>query len=204
MMDLKHYSQGTYTPGAPLWKQMLWYGVGSALVQSRLLPFSRLKVWLLRRFGAQVGQSVCMKPGVRVKFPWRLVVGDHVWIGEDVWIDNLATVTVDDHVCISQGAYLCTGNHDWSHPHFVLQTAPIHLQTGSWIAARAVVGPGVTVHEGAVLGLGSVTGRSLAPMTIYTGNPAYPLRERKIQYPEAGASVPSIPPEVPALVQWIP
>lgn len=183
-MQLDRYTLGNYTPGAPYWKQMLWYFVGSPLVQSYYLPFSSLKVWVLRSFGARIGLGVRIKPGVRVKFPWRLTVGDFVWIGEDAWIDNLAPVTIGSHVCISQGVYLCTGNHDWSHPLFELKVSPIQIEAECWIAARAVVGPGVTVGQGAVLGLGSVTGRSLQPMTIYAGNPAQPIKSRQVSVKE--------------------
>lgn len=179
-MKLDHYSLGDYTPGAPLWQQLLWYYCGNWLVQSYVLPFSSLKVWVLRRFGAAIGCGVRLKPGVQIKFPWRLAIGDHVWIGEHVWIDNIAPVTIESHVCLSQGVYLCTGNHDWTHPDFQLIPAAIHIHQGAWIAARAVIGPGVTVGQGAVLGLGSVTGRSLQPMTIYIGNPAQPHKERVI------------------------
>jgi len=178
-MHLDNYTLGSYTPGAPLWKQLLWYFV-EPLFRSYWLPFSALKVWLLRSFGAEIGQHVRIKPGVKVKFPWRLSVGDYVWIGENAWLDNLALIKIASHVCISQDVYLCTGNHDWSHPDFQLITAPIEIEQGSWIAARAVIGPGVTVGKGAVLGLGSVTGRSLQSMTIYAGNPAQPLKQRII------------------------
>lgn len=180
-MRLDSYTVGTYSPGAPYWKQVLWYFVGSPLVESYLLPFSAFKVWTLRRFGAQIGQNVRIKPGVRVKFPWRLSIADHVWLGENTWIDNLALVTIESHVCLSQGVYLCTGNHDWNHPDFKLMTAPIHIQESSWIAAKAVIGPGVTVGRGAVLTLGSVTAHSLEEMTIYAGNPAQAVKKRKMQ-----------------------
>jgi putative colanic acid biosynthesis acetyltransferase WcaF len=179
-MRLDNYTLGTYTPGAPLWKQTLWYFGGEPLFRSHWLPFSSLKAWILRRFGAEVGQQVRIKSGVRVKFPWRLTIGDYVWIGENTWLDNLAPITIESHVCLSQDVYLCTGNHDWSHPDFKLIPAEIHIEQGSWLAARAVVGPGVTVGRGAVLGLGSVTGRSLQPMTIYVGNPAQPIKQREI------------------------
>ncbi len=178
-MHLDRYTTGDYTPGVSLLRQLLWYFIGSPIVQSRLLPISVLKVWILRCFGAQIGQGVRIKPGVRVKFPWRLTVGDFVWIGEDAWLDNLAPITIESHVCLSQGIYLCTGNHDWNHPYFQLMTAPIHIQEGSWIAARAVVGPGVTVGWGAVLTLGGVAVHSLEPITIYAGNPAQPIKQRK-------------------------
>lgn len=177
---LDRYTLGDYTPGAPLWRQLLWYGLGAPLFRSYSLPASSLKVWLLRRFGATIGQGVRIKPGVQVKFPWRLQVGDHVWLGEGAWLDNVAPITIGDHVCISQAVYLCTGNHDWSDPHFQLRPAAITLEPGCWLGARAVVGPGVTVGTGAVLTLGSVATRDLDPMTIYVGNPAQPLKTRRM------------------------
>lgn len=180
-MHLHHYTPNSYTPGAPYWKQLLWYFIGSPLVQSYGLPMSGFKVAVLRLFGAQMGQGVRIKPGVRVKFPWRLTVGDHVWIGENAWIDNLAAVILESNVCLSQKVYLCTGNHDWSDPTFQLKVAPIHIKAGSWIAAGAIVGPGVTVEPGAVLTLGGVAVRSLAAMTIYAGNPALPIKARPMQ-----------------------
>jgi putative colanic acid biosynthesis acetyltransferase WcaF len=179
-MHLDLYTVGSYTPGAPFWKQLLWYGLGTPLVRSYWLPFSTFKVLILRCFGAKIGQKVRIKPGVRVKFPWRLAVGDFVWIGENAWLDNIAPIVIESHVCLSQDVYLCTGNHDWSHAEFKLVPAAIYIEEGSWIAARAVIGPGVTVGRGAVLGLGSVAGRSLQPMTIYAGNPAQPIKQRMI------------------------
>lgn len=179
-MRLDNYTVGTYHPGAPFWKQLLWYYIGSPIVESSRLPVSGLKVAILRLFGANIGTGVRIKPGVRVKFPWRLTVGDYVWIGEDAWIDNLAYVTIESHSCISQDVYLCTGNHDWNHPDFELRTAPIHIQESCWIAAKSVIGPGVTVGKGAVLTLGGVAARSLESMKIYTGNPAVAIKKRKL------------------------
>lgn len=181
-MRLDTYTVGDYTPGAPLWKQLLWYFVGHPLVASRWLPASVLKVFVLRLFGASIAQGVRIKTGVRVKFPWRLRVGAYAWLGEESWIDNLAEIVIEEHACLSQGVYLCTGNHDWTHPEFTLKCLPIRVKRGSWIGAKAVIGPGVTVGEGAVLALGSVAAKSLEPMTIYAGNPAQPIKVRNIGY----------------------
>ncbi len=180
-MRLDRCTTGTYTTGASIVKQLLWYFVGSPIVKSYLIPFSGLKVNVLRWFGAKIGQGVRIKTGVRVKFPWRLVIHDFVWIGEDAWLDNLDLITIESHCCISQCVYLCTGNHDWRDRDFALKTAPIYLEAGSWIAARATVAAGVRVGAGAVLGLGSVATRSLEPMTIYSGNPAIAIKSRKIK-----------------------
>ena len=177
----KYAPSRDYTPGAPLWKQLLWFYVGSGLVMSYWLPFSGLKVKLLRAFGAAIGSDVRIKPGVQVKFPWRLSVGDSCWLGEQVWIDNLAPVTLEHDVCLSQGVYLCTGNHDWSQPTFDLCIGHIYIEHSAWIGAKAVVGPGVTVGAGAVLGLGSTASRSLNSWTIDAGHPAEPIKQREIK-----------------------
>jgi putative colanic acid biosynthesis acetyltransferase WcaF len=180
-MRLDRYTLGRYTPGAPFWKQLLWYCMGAPLLRSYWMPSALFKVWILRSFGAEIGQGVNIKPGVKVKFPWQLTVGDFVWIGENAWLDNIAPISIESHVCLSQDVYLCTGNHDWSDPDFGLNPAPIYIEQGSWIAARSAIGPGVRVGRGAVLGLGSVTGQSLDPMTIYAGNPAQPVKPRVIK-----------------------
>lgn len=177
-MRLDQYHQGDYTCGAPLWKQLLWYYFGSSLVRSYWIPFSTIKVLILRAFGANIGSQVRIKPGVRVKFPWRISIGDHSWIGEDCWLDSNAQITVGEHVCLSQGVYLCTGNHDWKSVHFTLRCQPIEIQSGSWICAQSKVGPGVTIGAGAVLTLGSVTNQSLQSNGIYSGNPAQFLKQR--------------------------
>ncbi|MBD2654431.1 colanic acid biosynthesis acetyltransferase WcaF [Synechocystis sp. FACHB-383] len=179
-MELNQYKQGDYHPGASLVKQLLWYFLGNFLVQTPLLPIPLLKVAILRLFGAKIGTGVNIKPHVKIKFPWRLTVGNYVWLGEKCWIDNLAAVSIESHVCISQGVYLCTGNHDWGKPSFDLITRPIHIATGCWIGANATIGPGVRVNEGAVLTLGSVAVQSLAAMTIYSGNPCQPVKKRKL------------------------
>ena len=139
-VNLAAYDNGWYQPG-PFWKRALWLAFGERLVRS-WLPSSGMRTRLLRVFGATVGTGVVIKPGVRVKYPWFLTVGDHTWIGEDCWIDNLTTVRIGSNVCLSQGAYLCTGNHDWTDPAFGLRTAPILCMDGSWAGAKSVLGSG--------------------------------------------------------------
>lgn len=176
---LDHYSARSFRRGRSLLGEAAWL-IAQWLILASPLPGSRLRVWLLRRFGADIGRQVTIKPGLRVKFPWRLHIGDHSWIGEDVWIDNLAEVRIGDHCCVSQGVYLCTGNHDWSQPGFDLVVQSISIESQSWLAARSVVGPGVTVQEGAVLGLGSVAARDLQAWQIHLGSPAAPVRPRVV------------------------
>ena len=177
-IDLSHPDNRELVRGRPKWIEALWLLFAAPVLASRVMLSSRVRVFLLRLFGAKIGVDVYIKPGVRVKFPWYLSIGDHCWIGEDVWIDNLASVSIASHVCLSQGVYLCTGNHDWSAPNMRLFRKPITLETGSWLGARSVVCPGVTVGEGAILTVASVATQNLAPFEIYAGNPAVFQRRR--------------------------
>lgn len=177
-MLLDRYSPAGFNRGAPRAIEALWLALNALLLAS-WLPGSKWRAKLLRAFGADVAENVVIKPGVKVKFPWRLKIGPNSWIGERVWIDNLAVVSIGANVCISQGAYLCTGSHDWSSPNFDLVTKSIVLHDMAWVAASATVGPGVVVGEGAVLGLASSTSKNLSPWTIYAGSPAQPVGIRK-------------------------
>jgi putative colanic acid biosynthesis acetyltransferase WcaF len=131
-----------------------------------------VKAAVLRWFGARVGRGVVIKPGVKITFPWKLTLGNHVWLGEENWLLNLAPITIGDNVCISQRALLCTGNHDYTSPGFDLMTGPIVVEGGAWIGAGAIVGPGVTVGAHAVLTAGSVATSDLEPGGVYQRNPA--------------------------------
>jgi len=135
---------------------------------------------LLRLFGAKIGRGVIIKPGLRVKFPWRLEVGNHSWLGESVWIDNLASVVIGNHCCISQGVYLCTGSHSWSSEQFDLITQPITIEDKAWLGANSIVAPGVVVGQGAVLALGSLATRNLERWWVHQGNPCLAVRERVV------------------------
>ena len=84
-----------------------------------------MKRTLLRLFGANVGRGVVLKPRVTIKYPWKLAVGEHSWIGENVWIDNLGQVTIGNHCCLSQGALLLCGNHNYKKATFDLMVGDI-------------------------------------------------------------------------------
>ena len=170
----------TIVIGASTLKQWLWYLCNVFFFKSSLAPHSGLKVFLLRLFGAKVGREVIIKPSVNIKFPWKLAIGDHSWIGEGVWIDNLANVFIGRSVCLSQGAFLLTGNHDFKKITFDLITAAIVIEDGVWIGAAAIVCPGVTCGTHAVLSVASVATGNLEANFIYKGNPAAKTVERGI------------------------
>jgi putative colanic acid biosynthesis acetyltransferase WcaF len=179
--DLSLYNNSWYSSGRSRLIEALWFFFGLPIVRSRLIPSSTLRAGILRLFGAKIGKNVVLKPGIRVKYPWLFSLGDYSWVGEDVWIDNLTLVTLGANVCVSQGAYLCTGNHDWSDPAFGLIVKPIELEAGVWVGARAVICPGVIVERCGVILAGSVVTKDVLAFEIHLGNPAQLLRRREFR-----------------------
>jgi putative colanic acid biosynthesis acetyltransferase WcaF len=178
--DLSSFKNEDYYPGAAWPKRSAWYIVNILFFINPMNPFYTIKTILLRAFGAKVGSGLIIKPSVNIKYPWNLTIGDHVWIGEKVWIDNLGKVTLENNVCISQGAMLLCGNHNYKKSTFDLNIQNIVIKEGAWIGATAIIGPGVVVQSHAVLTVGSVTSANLEAYTIYRGNPAEQVGERII------------------------
>ena len=137
--------------------RIIWYLVNASIFQSRLpiLP-SRAKTALLRVFGAKVDSGVILKPRVTIKCPWFLELGENTWIGEGVWIDNPGKVVIGPNVCISQGTYLVTGDHDCARADFRFFARPITVGERCWIRARAVIPPGSEIPPNTVVPIGSV------------------------------------------------
>lgn len=170
-----------FNKGAGFLKITLWYFVNALLVRASWNPFMGIKIALLRMFGAKIGKGLVIKNNVVIKSPWNLTVGDDCWLGEDCWIDNLDKVCIGNNVCISQGALLLTGNHDYTVPSMPYRNGAITLEDGAWIGAKAVVCPGVTVHRNAILTVGSVATKEMEENGIYQGNPAVRVRTRVLK-----------------------
>lgn len=186
---LRQYDNSWYHPGRSRGWQIAWFFLGLPILRCPLIPSSSLRVRVLRFFGARIAEGVVIKPGVRVKYPWRLQVGKDCWLGEDCWIDNLQTVDLGNDVCISQGAYLCTGNHDWSDPAFELLIEGIALKDGAWVGAKAVLAPGVVLGECSVAAAGSIVNKSIPDFEVHAGNPAQFVRRRRFR--EKGSDRPT-------------
>lgn len=175
--DLSSFDNNWYNPGNK-WKILLWYFTNVFIFRQSWLTSSSVKTGLLKMFGAKIGKGVIIKPKVNIKYPWLLEIGNHCWIGEEAWIDNLAKVTLEDHVCISQGAFLECGNHNYKKASFDLIVKSITLKEGAWIGAKSNVVPGITVGSHAILTMGSTATSNLEDYGIYSGNPATFIRQR--------------------------
>jgi putative colanic acid biosynthesis acetyltransferase WcaF len=159
---LAQFTGRGYNKGRGVLWQAIWQLVSSTMFSPWWVPAS-VRVAILRAFGAKIGHGVLIRHRVRVHWPWKLTIGDDSWIGEGAWILNLEPVTIGTDVCISQEVLLCTGSHDRRSPTFEFDNAPIIVEDGAWVAARAVVLRGVVVGSRAVVGAGAVVRADVAP-----------------------------------------
>lgn len=179
----KAFRKGDFEIGATWIRQYAWFLTSILIFKSGIMPFSNVLVLILRIFGAEVGKDVRIKPGVYIRYPWKLTIGDHSWLA-DCYIDNLDKVIIGKSVCISQQAMLLTGNHNYKQVEFDLMTEPIFLADGVWIGAKSLVLPGVKALSHAVLTAGSTAVKTLDAYGIYRGNPAEKIRQRFISHNE--------------------
>ncbi|MFL9831766.1 WcaF family extracellular polysaccharide biosynthesis acetyltransferase [Flavobacterium sp. ST-87] len=159
-------------------KEILWYAVKVLFFLSPVPYPSGFKRSLLILFGAKIGKGVIIKPRVNIHFPWKLKVGNHVWIGEEAFLLNFELLTIGDHVCISQRTFLCGGNHDYKIHSMPYRNGPIVLKNGCWVGANVFIGPNVSIGTDTIICAGSTITQSLAENGIYKGNPAVYLKNR--------------------------
>ena len=146
-----------------------WLFIFKPIVGS-FIPGSKWRKLLLIFFGAQIGKSVRFNPGIKIKMPWKLFIGDNCWIGEETWIDNIASVKISNNVCISQGVYLCTGNHNFKKSTFDLICKPIIIESNVWIGAKSIIGPGYKIGCGSVITIGSIIKENIPKDCIFKNN----------------------------------
>jgi putative colanic acid biosynthesis acetyltransferase WcaF len=158
----------------------LWRIVGQPVFNLIPLPFFSLRVFILRIFGAKIGPNNRLNPSIRIWLPRNLRLGTCVGIGDNVYLYNKSMIDIEDGCVISRSSFLCTASHDYNSKHFELFSAPIFIKPYTWIAANAIILPGLVLAEGSVIGAGAVLSKNTEPWSVYAGNPAYLVKKRKI------------------------
>jgi len=164
--------------GRPVWLVQLWWLIQDTLFRLSPQFMYGWRRFLLRLFGAKIGKGVLLRPTVRVTYPWKVSVGDYSWLGDDVVLYSLGEITIGTHTVISQKAYICTGNHDFTKHTFDIYALPIKIGNQVWIATDVFVAPGTSIGDGAVVGARSTVLHDLPPGKICYGSPAKPVRDR--------------------------
>ena len=133
----------------------LWYLINNLIIFS-FLPSSKMRVFFLKIFGAKIGKNIIIHPYTRIKYPWKLDIGNNCWIGANVWIDNIAKVKIGNNCCISQGVYFCTGNHNYKKREFDLISEEIIINDNCWVGAKTILAPGVILKENSIIKINSL------------------------------------------------
>jgi putative colanic acid biosynthesis acetyltransferase WcaF len=139
------------------------------------------RIFILKRFGATIHGNPLVHPTCRILLPWQLEIGEYSAIGHHVEIYNFGRVTIGPMTVVSQYSYLCTGSHDYTHPHMPLIWKPITIHAECWVAAGVFIAPGVVINDGVVVGAYSVVTKDLPPWTVCAGNPCKIIKKRTVQ-----------------------
>jgi len=164
--------------GKPKVYVFLWFFIQDTVFRFSPISFYGFRRWLLKLFGSKIGKGVKVRPRARLYYPWRIEIGDHASIGDDVWLYSIAPIKIGSHTVISQKSFLCTAGHDYLDPHFRTTAAPIVLGNGVWLAADVFVAQGVTIGNNAVVGARSSVYHDMPAGMICYGNPCQPVKCR--------------------------
>ena len=149
--------------------EAIWLIIFVPIISSSF-PGSYWRKIILKVFGAKIGKGVRLNSRLRVKMPWRLRIGNYCWIGEETWIDNLDLVIISNNVCISQGVYFCTGNHNYKKTTFDLIYKPINIESDVWIGAKSIIAPGKKIGKSSIITMGSLVKEDIPQNTIFKNN----------------------------------
>lgn len=165
--------------------RLLWSVVEITLFRRSFHTWSGWRCWLLRLFGAEIGENCIIRRTVKIYYPWQLDIGNLVIIGDKVKLYSVGKITLSDRCMVSQEACLYASTNDFTLPNSPLERAPIVVGSDAWVCTRAFVGPGVTVGERAVVGACAVIAVDLPQGTVAAGDPAVvqPLREKPAEKP---------------------
>lgn len=158
----------------------LWNLTWLLLFRPSLRPLFAWRRMLLRVFGARIGKGVRVYPSARIFLPANLEMNDFSVLGPDVDCYCVDKIRINSHAMVSQHSILCTASHDIEDPHLRLITAPVTVGESAWVCAAAFIGPGVTIHEGAVVGARAAVFKDVPAWTVVGGNPARLLKQREL------------------------
>ena len=176
--DLSQFTMPPGFRGRSALVVQLWWVVQTLLFHPSPQFLYGWRRFLLRLFGARIGKGVVLRPTMRTQFPWKVEIGDHAWIGDDVVLYSLGPITIGENAVVSQKSYLCTGSHLANDVTFTIYSEPIVIEPEAWVATDVYVGPGVTIGRGTIVGARSSVFKDLPAGKVCVGSPAKVIRDR--------------------------
>ena len=158
----------------------LRYYLGNSLIARIPTEFLR-NLYYRRVLGLRVGMQTHLS--MRLFFAGYhnrclVEIGDNCVLNREIYLDGRTGVYIGNNVNVSFQVCLLSLHHDHNNPDFVAVGAPVVIKDHAWIGARAIILPGVTVGEGAVVAAGAVVTRSVPDYAVVGGVPAKVIGER--------------------------
>ncbi len=176
--DLKTFQLPDNFRGRSGWYTQLWWIIQGLLFKTSPQFMYAWRRWLLRCFGAKIGNGVIIRPSAHIQFPWKLTIGDYSWIGDEVVLYSLGEINIGNNVVVSQRSYICTGSHDYNDSTFSIYQKTVTIEDECWLATNVYVAPGITIGKGTVVGARSSVYKNLPSGKICLGNPAKVFKDR--------------------------
>ncbi|MCK4782428.1 MAG: acyltransferase [Desulfobacteraceae bacterium] len=160
------------------------YWVGKIEAINKLLYFYKdfCAVYILRKFGAEVGQDVGILPPLiihthKVESDYKnIIIGNHCRLGRGTLLDLGGDIVIEERVVISMGVTLLThidvGKSPLAAQSKFVNYSKLHIRKGAYIGANATLLGGVTIGENSVVGAGAVILKDVTPFSIVAGVPA--------------------------------
>jgi len=178
VQDLSKFKMPPNFRGRSGWYVQLWWMTQSTLFRWSPQIAYRFRASLLRLFGAKIGANTIIRPTATFTYPWKVSLGDRVWIGDDTVLYSLGDIHIGSDSVISQRSYLCAGDHNYKIDSFPIRSKPIYIGDECWIATDVFIAPGVRIPSKVVVGARSSVFSDLQEGMLYVGNPARPVKPR--------------------------
>jgi putative colanic acid biosynthesis acetyltransferase WcaF len=150
--------------------EAFWLAAELLILRNPWIYGSRVRIFILRCFGAKIARGVFCPWPFRVFMPWNLCIGANSWIGDGARFHNQAPLLIGANVVISQDCFVTTGTHD-HRASMDLVLKPVEIQDGVWLTSRCFVQPGVKIPQNVLVLPSSVVFGRLEADSIYAGNP---------------------------------
>lgn len=181
MQELKTFKLPSNFRGKSALYVQLWWFTYAVFFKPSPQVFYGWRRFILRSFGAKIGKKVIIRPSAQITYPWKVSIGDYSWIGDNVVLYSLGSITIGCNSVISQRSYLCTGSHNYTKSDFPIYAKEIIIKDNCWLATDVFVSPGITINEGTIVGARSTVLNNLDSYSVYVGLPAKFIKKREIE-----------------------